>query len=137
MTFFYNQIFEPGPRLMDGSLMNRVEAHPQVSSDNAVAAAGTTAATARRLAAVINVITTAGAGATGVMLPVANPGTIVYVFNQGGAAAVVYGWVNEAGTITNLVDAAASVPLANGARCGYYCYQPGNWVSALLGAVSA
>jgi len=135
MTYFFNPLFEAGFRLTDGSQLNDFAAHPRVSSDDGVVASGTTVADAARLAAVINVVTVTPAAA-GVFLPRALPGMEVFVFNEGDAETNVYGFLNPDGS-TDTVDGAASVVLTNALRCGYYCYAPGKWLSAQLGAASA
>ena len=131
MTFFSPSSFEPGFRLRDGSVSNQVEGNPQVTTEDQIVATGTTVADARPLLATVNVLLTVTPG-TGVLLPKANPGLVVYVFNRGASIATVYA---RGGDTLDL--GVASVALSATARCAYFCATPGQWLSSLMGAASA
>ena len=131
MTFYSPSVFESGFRLRDGGVANQAEGNPQVTTEDGIVATGTTVADARPLRATVNSIATVAAG-TGVLLPRADPGLVVYVFNRGVSALLVYG------RGTDTLDAGvASVTLTAAARCAYFCVTPGQWLSSLLGATSA
>jgi hypothetical protein len=130
MTFYSPSSFEPGFRLRDGAAANLEEGNPKVTAESALQATGTTVADAAALRATINVVVSTPLN-SGLLLPQAVPGVIVYVFNRGASPVRVYGQG------TNLVDGVASVVLTNALNCGYYCVSPGVWFSAQLGAASA
>lgn len=128
------QPFPPGKALQDGSDINPVLANPKVSAQSGLTALGAAQATGLGLSSVINEVTVAAANA-GVVLPGAKAGAIIYVFNAGtGQTIKVY--PNGTDTIDGGA-AGGSVNLSNNSRCGYYCKQPGQWLSAQLGAVSS
>jgi hypothetical protein len=96
--------------------------------------AGGTQAAAFALTKKLNYISVCATTGDSVRLPASVAGMKITIFNGGAATARVFG----AGTDT--VDSAATatgVVLGIGARCDYICFVAGNWVSALLGAVSA
>ncbi len=131
MTFYSPQFFQPGPRLTDGTQQNTEEGNPKFTTEDQIAAAGTTVLDARPLRATVSVILTTTPG-SGVVLPHAVPGIVMYVFNRGASALTVYGQPGE-----TLDLSVASVPLAATGRCAYFCVTPGQWLSAQLGAPSA
>ncbi len=81
----------------------------------------------------VNNVTTAGSG-TGVILPAATVGAIVYVFNAGANAIQVYG--NGSDTV-DAAPGATGVPLTNTKRAAFFCVAAATWISAQLGVVSA
>lgn len=98
------------------------------------ARAGGTKALATVLTKQLNRITVCASANDSVLLPPAQVGAVVAVFNDGAAAARVFG----AGTDT--IDGVATgtgVPLANAKRALFICFAAGAWVSAQLGVVSA
>lgn len=131
MTFYSSAQFQAGFRLQDGSQMNVEEGNPKVSTEDQIVATGTTVADARPLLATVNVLLTTTPG-SGVVLPKAIPGVLLYVFNRGASSLTVYG----RGTDT-LDLGVASVALAGTARCMYFCATPGQWLSSLMGSASA
>lgn len=95
---------------------------------------GGTQAAAFALTKTINIISVCALANDSVRLPATPLGKVVYVFNTGAAAARVFG----AGTNTvDSVATATGVPLGIGARAIFVGATTSNWVSALLGAVSA
>lgn len=142
----------PGPRLVDGALMQRLintvnASVNQLSSTNAnqfvhgssatgLTAVGTTRATGLALTAQVNNVTTAAAS-TGVVLPsisAVGVGTEITVFNNGANAIQVY--TNNASTVDG-VAGDTGVPLTNTKRCKYVAISATAWLSYQLGVVSA
>lgn len=108
-------------------------AFPQISNAAAVSAAGTTQATATTLVKSYNKVTV-GAGNSGVLLPLAKGGRRVIVFNGTGNTIKV--WPSGANTIDG-GTASASVTLTSAHRgAEFICFDAGDWISTLLGAVS-
>lgn len=103
------------------------------SVGNGLTATGTTQGDALQLADQVNVLSTVAAS-TGVILPAAVVGNIVYIENAGANAVQVYG--NGSDTIDG-VAAATGVPLTNAKRCMYICIAANTYISAQLGVVSA
>ncbi|MFG1260039.1 hypothetical protein V5F79_22185 [Xanthobacter flavus] len=105
------------------------------SSANSITAhAGGTKAAATVLAAQFNRITVCANADDSVLLPTALAGRSVVVFNDGAAAARVFG----AGTDTiDGVATATGVPLTNTKRAIFICLTAGAWISAQLGVVAA
>lgn len=98
------------------------------------AQAGGTKAAATVLAKQFNQISTCATADDSVLLPAALAGRTVYVFNDGAAAARIFG----AGTDTiDGVGTATGVPLTNAERAVFVCFTDGAWVSAQLGVVAA
>lgn len=89
-------------------------------------ATGTTAANALPLSAVVNVVATTAAS-TGVILPPAEAGAQVVVFNNGANALTVYPQTGST------IDAGASVSIATGKERIFFGASPTVWLS-LLGA---
>lgn len=104
------------------------------TAGNVTAHAGGTKAAATALAAQFNRIGTCATADDSVLLPAAVVGRFVVVFNDGAAAARVFG----AGTDTiDGVATATGVPLTNAKRAIFMCLTAGAWISAQLGVVSA
>jgi hypothetical protein len=96
--------------------------------------AGGTKAAATVLTAMHNNITVCATTDDSVLLPAALAGRMVSVFNNGAAAARVFG----AGTDTiDGVATATGVPLTNAKRAVFICFADGAWISAQLGVVAA
>jgi hypothetical protein len=129
--FYSPQLFQSGFRLVDGTQLNAEEGDPHVSTEDQITATGTTVLDARPLRATVNSILTVTPG-SGVVLPPAVPGLIIYVFNRGASALTVYGQAGQ-----TLDNGLASVALAALGRCMYFCATPGQWLSAQMGATSA
>jgi len=91
---------------------------------NTLTAAGTNAATALQLSAVINRVSTTAAS-TGVKLQTSQTGAFVLVANDGASTLTVY---PQTGTT---IDGNASVTIATTKRCGFYGISPTTWVSVL------
>lgn len=100
---------------------------------NALTAAGTNQGTGLQLAKAINNVTTAGSG-TGVILPAAQVGMTITLYNAGINPIKVYG--NGSDTI-DTVAGATGVTLTNAKRCMYQCVAAATWVSSQLGVISA
>lgn len=99
----------------------------------ALTATGTDRDDALQLAAAVNLMGTVAAG-TGVVLPAAEIGTTVLVFNGGANELKVY----AAGSATiDGVAGATGVPLTEALRAAFVVVAEGVWVSYQLGAVSA
>lgn len=100
---------------------------------DALTAVGTDRASSLALTKDFNVITTA-AGGTGVTLPAAIIGAVVYIANDGASAIKVYG----AGSDTVDGQAAATgVTLTNAKRAWFMCTAAATWKSAQAGVASA
>lgn len=104
------------------------------TASNVTAHAGGTKAAATALTAQFNRIGTCATTDDSVLLPAAAKGRFMVVFNDGAAAARVFG----AGTDTiDGVATATGVPLTNAKRAAFFCLADGAWISAQLGVVSA
>jgi hypothetical protein len=101
--------FEPGFRLTDGDLLNKVAAEPAYSVDNTVTATGTAAATAYSIRATTTIIT-GGADQTGVRLPQPKVGRILFVWNFTASGKKVYPFATD--TINSA--ASADIPFSQG-----------------------
>jgi len=86
--------FEPGFRLTDGDLLNKVASEPAYSVDNTVSATGTNQDMAYGLRATATVITAGGAG-TGVRLPPPKIGRLLFVINSTASEKKVYPFDTE------------------------------------------
>lgn len=120
-----------GPHLISGSSLNTNFANPAVSSGYNLTATGAALASALLLTTALCQFSTVAAN-TGAALAAMKPGQSQVIFNDGASPLTVYA-LNANYTI----DGAASVPLANGKRCVYFCVSPGIIISAQLGVVSA
>lgn len=110
----------PGFRLVDaGELYNLLNSI--FSNQTGITARGTAAATAFKLTAALNTLTTVAAGNTGVMLPAGLPGKQVTIVNLGAAAAVVYGAGADQITPVASSTPAASLSQAAGTSSIYVC----------------
>lgn len=156
------RLFPQGYRLLDGSKFNNLfggnSASPGVpleqvygfsiqkflglSLGSALTAVGTNRATALKIGAQVNNITTAAAS-TGAVLPlgtlIAAQSAPITIFNAGANAITVYAAGSD--TIDGTAGA-TGVTLTNGNRCAFYPVAVSgagvtSWVSAQLGAVSS
>ncbi len=98
------------------------------------AKAGGGKASATQLTAMFNRLSTVATANDSVLLPKAEAGMSVYVFNTGAASARIFGQGTD--TIDG-VATATGVPLANDKRAVFICFENGKWISAQLGVVSA
>lgn len=134
-TSYVPSSFAPGAQLIDGSQLNFQLPRLHFSSTvGIVATPAGTQATSIALTTVYNNVETVASANDGVLLTQAIPGRQRIVFNNGANALKVFGLGND--TVDG-VAGATGVALANAKRCGYYCLEPGKWLSAQLGAVSA
>lgn len=125
--------FQPGPRLIDGSDLNRALAQPDYSVETGIVATGANAAGAFQLRAAVSVLATVAA-ATGVKLLNLPIGSSQIVFNDGANPVTVY---DANGNTIDGTAGATGVALANAKRCQYWRTGLTTWESAQLGAVSA
>ncbi len=125
--------FTPGPRLTDGSDLNKALANPALSVESGIVATGTTVADAFQLKATINQLATVAAS-TGVKLPLANIGQSVTIYNDGASAVTIY---DAHGLTIDGTAGATGVALTNALRAIFTRMTATNWESAQLGVVSA
>jgi hypothetical protein len=118
--------------LVNGNTLNSLFGAPQFSSESAITAtAGGTKATARLLKATVNQVSVCATTGDSLKLP-ANPlpGNMVFIANDGAAAADIYGSNND--TIDG-VATATGVVLSNASRSFFFCASVSagvaNWVS--------
>lgn len=127
-----NTKFVPGPRLIDGSELNKGLEQPTLSTETAAVATGTTRATAKALKAALTVFGTVAASTGAALDSTLPPGSSQIVYNDGASTLTVY-----ANDTIDGVAGATGVSLSAAARCVYTRLAGGTWKSALLGAVSA
>jgi len=106
--------------MIDGGKLNQLFAAPQFSTENAITAtAGGTKTTARLLKATINQLSVCATAADSVKLPASpQPGNMVFIANDGAAAAQVFG--SNSDTIDG-VATATGVALTNATRAFFVC----------------
>jgi hypothetical protein len=126
---------QPIKTLHDGNAINNAIAAGYVSSQYQLVATGTNQATGLQLTAQLNHFATVAAS-TGCLLPPANAGSIVRIFNYGANTLAIYG--HASGDTIDGVASATGVTLSAANRVAYFfCVSPGVWVSSLGGAVSS
>jgi len=106
--------------MVNGAVLNALFGYPQFSTENAITAtAGGTKAAARLLKATINQISVCATGTDSVKLPAnPQPGNVVFIANDGAAAAQVFG--SNSDTIDG-VATATGVALTNATRAFFIC----------------
>lgn len=119
--------FEPGFRLTDGDLLNKVAAEPAYSVDNSVTATGTTQSTAYNIRATVTNIT-AGGDQTGVRLPFPKVGRILYLMNYTATPKKIYPYDME------LINNAPTADLPFAMAAILVCTGPASWMAAMVGA---
>lgn len=131
------QTFQPGPRLIDGSDLNRaIAAGLSAYQDGLVAHSGGGAAAATPLLIGINRVVTVAAGADSLLMPQSTPGATVNIRNDGASSATIY--ANPVSSLPSAVldtlngtAGATGIALAAGATAELRCYAPGAWVGAV------
>jgi hypothetical protein len=123
---------QPGPRLLDGSDLNKWLAQPAMSIESATVATGTTRADAYQLRAAVTVFGTVAASTGAKLDSTLPPGAVQTVYNDGASPLTVYAADAIDGTA-----GATGVALANAKRAAFTRLPSGAWISAQLGAVSA
>jgi hypothetical protein len=119
------QPFQAGPRLIDGSDLNKQMAQDQASyADGITAFAGGGQTNAFQLANGLSRISVCVSGNDSVKLPSAVPGSQCTVFNDGAAAARVYPLLS-----TDTIDGGAFATITNGNRGYFGCTLAGTWYS--------
>ncbi len=106
--------------LINGNTLNQLFGYPQFSTENAITAtASGTKATARLLKATVNQISVCATTADSVKLPAnPQPGNVVFIANDGAAAAQVFG--SNSDTI-DAVATATGVALSAATRAFFIC----------------
>ena len=127
------QPFQSGPRLIDGSDLNKNFAFPARSVAYNQIATGATNLTALPCNSSITQFSTVAAN-TGALLAALTPGQWQDIYNDGASPLTVY--AGAAYTIDGTAGT-VGVALANAKRCRYTCLAVGVIESAQLGAVSA
>lgn len=128
----FPQPFQPGPRLIDGSDLNRVIAADIVSSQDGITAhAGGGQANAFQLVAVVNRVTTVATDGDSVKLPPAIAGSSVVVDNDGANSLAVW----PSGT-DQLEDVTTAVVQYSGSQFTYICTAAGKWYQGGSGSTA-
>ena len=106
--------------LVNGNTLNQLFGAPQFSTENGITAtAGGGKTSARLLKATINQVSVCATGNDSLKLPAnPQPGNVVFIANDGAAAAQVYGSNND--TI-DAVATATGVALTNATRAFFLC----------------
>ena len=122
--------------MVNGTVLNALFGYPQFSAENAITAkAGGTKATARLLKATINQISVCATAADSIKLPAnPQPGNMVFIANDGAAAAQVFG--SNSDTIDG-VDTATGVALTNATRAFFICISVSAGVAAWVSQAGA
>lgn len=131
----YPAPFQPGPRLVDGSDINKALAGDVVSSQAGMVANGTTKATGTQIVTVIAHFGTVAVNGVAV-LPPAVPGTKIDVWNYGANTLTIYPF--EAATTIDGGAANASVTLSTASRgARFSCNGAGTWITDIVGATTS
>ena len=133
MAKSFNQPFVPGPRLIDGSDLNSAFGQPVLSTEDDAVATGTTVADAYPLLAAVTRFGTVAAS-TGAKLKNLPAGGVQVVYNAGASTLTVY---DASGSTIDGTAGATGVSLSAASRAQFTRLAGGDWVSALLGAVSS
>lgn len=123
------QRLEPGKRLADDDALNTALATPQWQTNTgitALAGGGRTGAPVLVLGS--NEVTTVASGADSVVLPVAVPGSVVFVVNAGANALQLF--ANGSDTI-NGTAGATGISVANAKRIMCVAADVGQWYTIL------
>jgi len=123
------QRLEPGKRLADDDALNTALATPQWQTNTgitALASGGRTGAPLLVLGS--NEVTTVASGADSVVLPVAVPGSVVFVVNAGANALQLF--ANGSDTI-NGTAGATGISVANAKRIMCVAADVGQWYTIL------
>lgn len=123
------QRLEPGKRLADDDALNTALATPQWQTNTgitALAGGGRTGAPVLVLGS--NEVTTVASGADSVVLPVAVPGSVVFVVNAGASALQLF--ANGSDTIDGTAGA-TGISVANAKRIMCVAADVGQWYTIL------
>ncbi len=128
----FEQLFQPGPRLIDGSNLNEAFAYPKVAYKNGITATPSgTVADSVELTETISRVTAVATAADGVLLPAAVPGAMMIVINADAADSMTV--FAKGGSTINGTAGATGVAQAAGITALYVCAVLGEW-SRLLSA---
>lgn len=123
------QRLEPGKRLADDDALNTALATPQWQTNTGITAlAGGSRTGAPVLVLGSNEVTTVASGADSVVLPVAVPGSVVFVVNAGANALQLF--ANGSDTI-NGTAGATGISVANAKRIMCVAAAVGQWYTIL------
>lgn len=123
------QRLEPGKRLADDDALNTALATPQWQTNTGITAlAGGNRTGAPVLVLGSNEVTTVASGADSVVLPVAVPGSVVFVVNAGANALQLF--ANGSDTI-NGTAGATGISVANAKRILCVAADVGQWYTIL------
>jgi hypothetical protein len=123
------QRLEPGKRLADDDALNTALATPQWQTNTGITAlAGGNRTGAPVLVLGSNEVTTVASGADSVVLPVAVPGSVVFVVNAGANALQLF--ANGSDTI-NGTAGATGISVANAKRIMCVAADVGQWYTIL------
>ncbi len=122
--------------LINGNTLNSLFGYPQFSAENGIiATASGTKATARLLKATVNQISVCATTGDSVKLPAnPQPGNVVFIANDGAAAAQVFGSNND--TIDGVITA-TGVALTNATRAFFICISVTAGVAAWVSQAGA
>ena len=124
------QRLEPGKRLADDDALNTVLATPQWQTNTGITALAGGARNSSTPVLVIgsNEVTTVASAADSVVLPVAIPGSVVFVANAGASSLQLF--ANGSDTI-NGTAGATGISVANGKRILCVAADLGQWYTIL------
>lgn len=138
----YTNIFVPGPRLIDGTVLNKALAFPNLDyKSGLIATVGGAQATSILIQNALSEFdTVASTGACS--LPYAIPGTQLTIVNAGANNLTVFALAAPVGqTASAIINAAGvstagatGITLPNGRNADFYCTKTGLWVMALAAA---
>jgi hypothetical protein len=136
-------IFTPGPRLIDGSLLNKIFSAGltiqalkmsgllyESAADSIVAFAGGGKTSATQLTTEVNRVGTVATSGDSVKLPASAPGLTIMVINHGANPMQVYGLGTD--TIDD-VATATGISQMQGSVAFYVCATAGNWYAEGIG----
>lgn len=118
---------EPGPRLIDGDVINALASLTRLGTKGSITAqADGTQANAVQLVNGVNEVTTVAGANDSVQLPRAAAGSIVYVANAGANTLTVFGKNGSSDTI-NGTAGSTGVTQATTVDAIYACITDGRW----------
>lgn len=123
-------IFLFGERLISGEGLSNLMNWLTSANSGYVALAGGGQAGATLLSSRFNRVTSVVTAADSFMLPTAQPGLAITVFNRGGNSCQVFGSVNDMATI-NGTAGSTGIAVANGAKITFVCSAVGFWDTLL------
>ena len=125
----FKKVFESGPRLIDGDLLNRALGYGIESWASGITAkAAGTVVNSPLLTENISQVDTVVTGGDGVAIPAALPGDYIWIINNSANAIQVFA---QGGSTINGTAGATGLSQAGNKVAGYVCAKAGAWFRLL------